>query len=79
MMALRMHEAPRPPPRWKMAVLTWLALYPTLLLLTPLVAGYVEPLPPPMRTLVVTALVVPLMSFLLVPTLVRVFAGWLRR
>lgn len=70
---------PGPPSRWKMAVVTWLAIYPTI---TVLLAIF-EPLglldePIAIRTLLLTVVLVPLMAFVLAPTLVRVLGGWLR-
>jgi uncharacterized protein len=68
---------PGPVPRYKMAVIIWLAIYPaltiTLVLLSPLLA----PLPLVLRTLVVTALLVPIMVYVLLPAMQRLFAAWL--
>ncbi len=60
-------------------LVTWLAVYPTITALVvvfaPLLLGRV---PLPVFTLVVTALGVPISSYVLVPWLQRAFAGWLR-
>lgn len=66
------------PPRYKVAVLTWIALYPTITLFSWLLTrlGPIDP-PLPLRTLVLTALLVPAMVFLLVPALTRVLEPWL--
>lgn len=69
---------PNPPARYKMAIVTWLAVYPTITL-TVLV---LEPLgllagPVPVRTLLLTVILVPLMVFVLVPWLTRLLRGWL--
>ena len=65
-------------PRYKVAAITWLAIYPaltgTLALLSPVLA----PLPLFLRTLVVTAVLVPIMVYVLVPGMQRIFARWLR-
>lgn len=65
-----------PPPKWKVATVTWLGIFPTVLLLflsvAPLLAGW--PLVP--RTMVITALVVLLMTWV-APRLTRWLAGWL--
>jgi len=62
-----------------MAVVTWLAIYPTitatLAILDPL--GLLH-LPLPLRTLVLTVILVPLMVFVLVPALMRLLGTWLR-
>ncbi len=69
----------RPPPKWKTAILIWLAIYPALTLLVALFGEYLILLPLALRTLVMTAILVPLMVFVLLPQLQRVFAGWLRK
>jgi antibiotic biosynthesis monooxygenase (ABM) superfamily enzyme len=67
----------RPPPRWKVAVVTWLGIFPTVLALfltvVPLMADW--PLVP--RTMVVTALVVLIMTWLVAPQLTRLLKPWL--
>lgn len=65
------------PPRYKMALLVWLALFPLLWLIFSLAGGWLMALSLPVRLLVVTGVVVPLMSYLLMPLLTRAFAGWL--
>lgn len=70
----------KPPKRWKMAVLIWLAIYPTITLTLYLFGGQfalIDPLP--LRTLVLTAVIVPLMVFVLIPLLQKLFAGWLKQ
>ncbi|HEY6396327.1 MAG TPA: hypothetical protein VIX82_02620 [Solirubrobacteraceae bacterium] len=68
------------PSRYKLAVVTWLAAYPTITLI---LASF-EPLglmtlPLPVRTLVLTAIMVPTVAFVLVPLFSRTLATWLRR
>lgn len=67
------------PRRYKQAILTWLAIYPaltvTLALLTPSMEGW----PLWLRTLLVTALLVPLLTWVLLPLLTRLLRGWLFR
>jgi antibiotic biosynthesis monooxygenase (ABM) superfamily enzyme len=68
------------PPRYKLAIVTWLAVYPTI---TAMLAAF-EPLgllqtPMPVRTLLLTIVLVPLMVFVLVPILSRALAKWLWR
>ncbi|WP_334151740.1 hypothetical protein [Microbacterium sp.] len=68
-----------PPPRWKMAIITWLAVYPLitalLLLLGPLILG----LPIPVITLILSVTLVALLSFVVMPLLTRAFQPWLRQ
>ena len=69
----------RGPARWKVALITWLGLYPTVLLVSLLLSSLTESWPLALRLLVVTALVVPLMVYVVTPALTRLLAGWLRR
>lgn len=66
-----------PPPRWKVAVVTWLGIFPTVLALFltvgPLMADW--PLVP--RVLVITLLVVLIMTWLVAPRLTRWLKHWL--
>ncbi|HMY98346.1 MAG TPA: antibiotic biosynthesis monooxygenase [Burkholderiaceae bacterium] len=66
-----------PPPRWKVAVVTWLGIFPTVLFLfltvVPLMADW--PLVP--RTMVVTALVVLIMTWGVAPRLTQWLKPWL--
>ncbi|MDQ3849178.1 MAG: hypothetical protein M3296_00980 [Actinomycetota bacterium] len=60
-------------------MLTWLAIYPAITL----VLWLFEPLglldlPLPLRTLILTAVLVPVMVFVLMPALTRLLRGWLR-
>ncbi|MGN6169519.1 MAG: hypothetical protein ACTHQQ_15315 [Solirubrobacteraceae bacterium] len=64
--------ARRPHPRRRLAVVTWLAAYPTI---TAILVAF-KPVglmsaPLPVRTLVLTLIAVPLMVFVLTPTLMR--------
>lgn len=68
---------PARPPRWKQAVITWLAVYPALTLTLALVGPFMETWPLPLRTLLVTLMLVPIVVYVLVPLLNRVFRGWL--
>lgn len=69
------HQAP--PPRHKMVLLTFLALYPTLLV----VFSVAEILLPPMdvwtRLLITTPPVILLMTYGIMPLLTRLLRGWL--
>ena len=66
------------PPRWKTAVVVWLAIYPALTLVLALIGSAVQPWPLPLRTLVTTAVLVPLMVYVLIPTIQRLLAPWYR-
>ena len=66
-------------PRWKFAVVVWLAIYPSLTLLRWAIGPEIIDWPLALRTLVLTVVLVPMMVFVLLPALQRVLAGWLRR
>jgi antibiotic biosynthesis monooxygenase (ABM) superfamily enzyme len=71
---------PARPNRHKLALLTWIGIYPTItLVLTFLLPVLLPRFPLPVVTLIVTAIVVPLMSYLVMPLLMRRFGPWLYR
>ena len=69
----------KPPPKWKIAVLIWLAIYPSITLLFLLVGEQLLLIPLPFRTLAITLVLVPLMVFVLLPALQKLFSGWLQK
>lgn len=71
-------DAPPPPPRWKMAVVTWLAVNPAVLVSSRLVAAVFGKLPSLAELLLVNVLVVALLTWLLMPVFTRVAGPWLR-
>lgn len=66
-----------PPPRYKMAIVTWLAVFPLITAITTVLQNQLAPLPIVLRAMVVTAIAVPTMTYLLMPQMTRLFAGWL--
>jgi len=70
-------DAPRVPPRWKMAVATWIAIYPMILGLSVLTGPILGALPIPLRLLATTGLMVPLMTWAVMPLVTRLLRGWL--
>lgn len=61
-----------------MVFLNWVGIYPTItLLLWCAPEALVKRLPLPLMTLLVTAVAVPLMSYVVMPILGRTFARWL--
>ena len=72
--------APRRPNRHKMVFLTWLGIYPTITsVLMVLLPVLLPRFPLPVVTLLITAIVVPLMGYVVMPLLVRAFGPWLHR
>jgi antibiotic biosynthesis monooxygenase (ABM) superfamily enzyme len=61
----------------KAAAITWPAISPALTVLLALLGPVLAPLPLFLRTLVVTAVLVPILVYLVVPGTQRLFAGWL--
>ena len=77
--APRATARPAAPRRYRQALIVWIAIYPTITLVLELAGPLIQDWPLPLRTLALTAVVVPTMVFVLLPTLQRVFAGWLKR
>lgn len=65
------------PPRYKLALLTWIGVYPMITVLLAVLGPTTATWPLPLRTLVLTALMVPTLTWLVIPTLTRFFRGWL--
>ena len=66
-----------PPKVWKQALLTWLGLYPTVLVVAYTVGVLLAGWPLPARSIVTTALSVLLMTSVVMPIVTRVFRGFL--
>ena len=66
--------APTPPPRWKMALVTWLALVPLVLGVGRVVP---ESLPVLLQVATGTAVPVVLLTWIIMPLLARALHGWL--
>ncbi|MGD9860833.1 MAG: antibiotic biosynthesis monooxygenase [Marinobacterium sp.] len=71
------HNPVKPPPKYKMTFVSWLALYPTVTLIFFLFGEWLAHIPLLLRTLIVTAVVMVAMSYLLMPRFTRWFAFWL--
>lgn len=67
----------KPPPKYKMAVVIWLTIYPAITLVLYLLGPSLSHLPLPLRTLALTIIVVPLMVFVLLPRMMKLFNRWL--
>jgi antibiotic biosynthesis monooxygenase (ABM) superfamily enzyme len=73
------NEVPLSAPSWKIALLTWIGLWPTVTVVMWAVQPLLAALPVPVQTLLMTALIVPLMAWVHMPLLTRLFRGWLAR
>lgn len=69
----------KPPAKWKTAILIWLAIYPSINLLFFFMEEQLIAMHPLLRTLVLTGILVPLMVFILLPFLQKVFRTWLQK
>jgi uncharacterized protein len=69
--------AQTPPPRWKVAVVTWLGICPTVYVLFILLGELLAPWPLLPRVMLITALVVLVMTWLIAPRLTRWLRPWL--
>jgi len=67
----------KPPPKWKMTIVSWLALYPAVSMVFVLSGDLLAQLPLMARTFLVTVVVMVLMSYVLMPRMTRWFAFWL--
>jgi uncharacterized protein len=67
----------KPPPRWKTALVTWLAIYPTITTYFWLLSPYIAPLPIPLKTLCVTLCVVPTVVWVVLPFVQKRLRNWL--
>ncbi len=66
-----------PPPRYKMAVVTWLAVFPVVSVIFYLFGPWLNVLPTLVRTLVFTTVMVTLMTYVIMPRMTRLFSFWL--
>jgi antibiotic biosynthesis monooxygenase (ABM) superfamily enzyme len=66
-----------PPPRWKVAVVTWLGICPTVYLLFLLLGDVLAPWSLLPRVVVLTVLVVAVMTWFVAPPLTRLLKPWL--
>lgn len=67
----------KPPPKWKMTFVSWMALYPAVTLVFLLFGDLLAQIPLLLRTMAVTIVVMLLMSYVLMPRMTRWFAFWL--
>jgi antibiotic biosynthesis monooxygenase (ABM) superfamily enzyme len=70
-------EEAKKPPKWKMSLLTWLAVFPGVALLSLLYRAIFPSFPTIALTLFVTLTLVPLLTWVLMPNIVIFFKKWL--
>jgi antibiotic biosynthesis monooxygenase (ABM) superfamily enzyme len=67
------------PPKWKFALMVWIAIYPSITLVQLLIGNQIISLPLPLRTLIMTGILVPLMVYVLLPFLRKILGNWLNK
>jgi uncharacterized protein len=66
-----------PPPPYKMALLTWITIFPLITLVVELLGPLLEELSEIPRLGITTAVTVPLMTWVVMPRVTRLLRGWL--
>jgi uncharacterized protein len=70
-------RSPTPPPRWKMATVTLLGVYPVSLFIGFMLSPQLRKLPLALNLFIVSALIVACLTWLVMPRLTRWFKPWL--
>jgi antibiotic biosynthesis monooxygenase (ABM) superfamily enzyme len=65
------------PPPYKMALLTWVTIFPLITAIVVITGALIEELPLAVRLGITTALAVPLMTWVVMPRATRLLRGWL--
>ncbi|MGV2826826.1 hypothetical protein [Myxosarcina sp. GI1(2024)] len=66
-----------PPPRYKMAIVTWIAIFVLIVIINLLFGSFLASLPMLLRSLVLTVGLVGLMTYIVMPRMTRLFSWWL--
>jgi uncharacterized protein len=66
-----------PPPPYKMALLTWITIFPLITAIVALSGPRLQGLPLAVRLGITTAVTVPLMTWVVMPRVTRLLRGWL--
>jgi antibiotic biosynthesis monooxygenase (ABM) superfamily enzyme len=72
-----MQPSAQTPPRYKLALLKWAGAYAVITLILAVLGPAMAAWPLPLRTLLLSAMMVPTLTWLVIPTLSRLFRGWL--
>jgi len=68
---------PEPPPEWKMAVLTWLGVWPTSFILSLLIGPYLVNFSEILSSGIMAAAIVVCLTWIVMPLIVKLFHAWL--
>ena len=66
------------PPKWKMAIVTWLGVWPTVFVVSQLIGPLIKPIPAIAATGLVTLVVVILLTWAVMPGLIKLLHPWLK-
>lgn len=66
------------PPKWKMAIATWLGVWPTVFVVSQIVGPFTGQIPPIGATGLITLAVVILLTWVVMPAITRFLRPWLR-
>ena len=66
------------PPKWKMAITTWLGVWPTVFVVSKLIGPLTKPIPAIGATGLVTLVVVILLTWVVMPGLIKLLHPWLK-
>ncbi|MBI4783842.1 MAG: antibiotic biosynthesis monooxygenase [Oscillatoriophycideae cyanobacterium NC_groundwater_1537_Pr4_S-0.65um_50_18] len=66
-----------PPPKWKTAIVSAIGIYPMISLMPGLLSPLTRGLPSGLATLVNIAIMMPIMTWVVMPQVTRLFKGWL--
>jgi antibiotic biosynthesis monooxygenase (ABM) superfamily enzyme len=72
-------EQPSHPKKWKFALLVWCFIYPVITLLSALLIPLMVDFAMPLRTLVLSLILVSIMAFFYIPFINKRFYTWLRK
>lgn len=70
-------RTPKAPPKWKMALLTWLGVWPTSFAVAFFMGPNLSQLPAALSSGIIAAAIVVCLTWIVMPTLVRLFRFWL--
>ncbi len=73
----RAQQCASSPPRYKLALITWAGAYAVITLILAVFEPTMAAWPLPLRSLLLSALMVTALTWLVIPSLTRLFRGWL--
>ncbi len=66
-----------PPPRYKMAIVTWIAIFVLIVIINLVMGSFLASLPMLLRSFLLTVVLVGLMTYVVMPQMNRLFSWWL--